>query len=80
MTISAIYCNALVPTGNFAKVYPNSTTRPDETVMLECNSQVGPPYNKTLFCAFDPINNSYRLQGDSPNCPGTFGNYCEFVE
>ncbi|KAK7489121.1 hypothetical protein BaRGS_00019635, partial [Batillaria attramentaria] len=65
----AVTCDRLNPTGLVLNVYPNATTNLGDTVMLECESQTGPAYNKTLYCAYDRETDSFRLQGDAPHCP-----------
>ncbi|KAL8564073.1 hypothetical protein ACOMHN_034550 [Nucella lapillus] len=63
-------CEALTATGLVSDIYPNSTTYPGNKVELECRSEsTDTSYNKTLFCAYDRENNTFRLQGDKPHCP-----------
>ena len=69
--VTAITCEALTATGLVANIYPNTTTKVGEKVLLECKSETGPRYNKTLYCAYDNKNDTFRLQGDVPHCPGT---------
>ena len=69
--IAAITCEALTATGLVANIYPNSTTNAGDQVLLECYSETGPRYNKTLYCAYDNKTDTFRLQGDTPHCPGT---------
>ena len=68
--VSAETCEALKATGLVANIYPNATTNAGDMVLLECDSQTGPRYNKTLFCAYDKSSDTFRLQGDAPHCPG----------
>ena len=68
--VSAETCEALTATGLVANIYPNATTNAGDMVLLECDSQTGPHYNKTLFCAYDNSSDTFRLQGDAPHCPG----------
>lgn len=66
----ARYCAALSPTGIVSAVIPQNQTVIGDKVTLVCRSQVGPEYNKTLYCAYDSLTDNMTLQGDSPNCPG----------
>ena len=68
--VSAETCEALTATGLVANIYPNATTNAGDMVLLECDSQTGPHYNKTLFCAYNNSSDTFRLQGDAPHCPG----------
>ncbi|KAK7111927.1 uncharacterized protein [Littorina saxatilis] len=63
-------CEPLAATGLVLNIYPNSTTMPNDTVVLECNSDATDvPYNKTLFCEYDKGTKRFMLQGDKPHCP-----------
>ena len=69
--VAAITCEALTATGLVANIYPNTTTEIGDRVLLECYSETGLHYNKTLYCAYDRKTKTFRLQGDKPHCPGT---------
>ena len=68
--VAALTCEALTATGLVANIYPNTTTKVGDKVLLECDSEIGSRYNKTLYCAYDSKNDTFRLQGDTPHCPG----------
>ncbi|PVD38422.1 hypothetical protein C0Q70_01037 [Pomacea canaliculata] len=68
-TCNPRYCAALSPTGIVSAVIPPNPTVIGDKVTLVCRSQVGPEYNKTLYCAYDPLTDNMTLQGDSHNCP-----------
>lgn len=74
--VSAETCEALMATGLVANIYPNTTTNAGDMVLLECDSQTGPRYNKSLFCAYDKSSGTFRLQGDAPHCPGILCTFC----
>ena len=69
--VAALTCAALKATGLVANIYPSGVTNVGDKVSLECNSETGPRYNKTLYCAYDNKTDTFRLQGDIPHCPGT---------
>ena len=69
--VAALTCAALKATGLVANIYPSGVTNVGDKVSLECNSETGPRYNKTLYCAYDRKTRTFRLLGDKPHCPGT---------